>query len=270
MTSPVRPVRQVEGGVPLYAFPRLSGIPGFTHAFTTRLTEAGRPNNLSFNAADAPEQVLANRRTLCEALGIDIATLTVCRQVHGSRAAVVTGGNAGSGGLDPESAVADCDALVSNTAPAAMMILSADCPVVILWDGENRAVGVCHCGWRGILDGIISSTITTMSDAFGTRPGSLLACCAPSIGPCCYEVGRDVAERFRVAFPRSDCVAEREGRAFLDLRAAVSRALEKQGLRPENIEVSEICTKCRVDEFFSYRAEGTKAGRIGVIAALTP
>ena len=268
MTSPARPVRKVAGGVPLYAFPRLSGIPGFTHAFTTRLTEAGRPNNLSFNAADAPEQVLANRRTLCEALGIDIATLTVCRQVHGSRVAVVTGGNAGSGGSDSESAVADCDALVSNTAGAAMMILSADCPAVILWDGENRAAGVCHCGWRGILNGIIPGTVTTMRDVFGTKPESLLACCAPSIGPCCYEVGRDVAERFRAAFPRSDCVAEREGRAFLDLRSAVSRALNECDLRPENIEVSEICTKCRVDEFFSYRAEGAKAGRIGVIAAL--
>ncbi len=253
--------------IPLYRFSALDNA-GLLHAVTTRHGRGETPFDLSFVASDSPRQVLADRKLLCDALGVPLSALTVCRQVHGARVAHVDAENRGCGAASPDTAIADCDAMISNESGAALMVLCADCPVTALWDPRNRALGLAHCGWRGVVGGIVADTIAAMARRFGTKPGDLIACCGPSVGPCCYEVSADVADEFATRFPDGGCVIDDGARLALDLRAAVRTALMDCGVSPKKIEISGVCTKCHNDEFFSYRAEGEGAGRFAFVAVV--
>jgi YfiH family protein len=136
-----------------------------------------------------------------------------------------------------------------------MLLLTADClPIAVArHNGVRPAVEILHAGWRGLLAGIVAAGVR----ALGSR--SLVAAVGPSIGPCCYEVGEEVASPFRQAF--GDDVA-RDGR--LDLWTSAERALRAAGV--ERVERSDLCTFCDGERFFSHRRDHGRTGRQGVIA----
>jgi copper oxidase (laccase) domain-containing protein len=107
-----------------------------------------------------------------------------------------------------------------------------------------------------------------MAEAFGSKPGELIAGIGPSIGPCCYEVGDEVAAAVRASFARAEKLLPRNGnqRRHFDLWSANRRWLEEAGVR--QIEVAEVCTACHVDEFFSYRGGKGRTGHFGALMAL--
>ena len=123
-------------------------------------------------------------------------------------------------------------------------------------EGERPAVEILHAGWRGVLAGLVG----VGARALGGR--SLRAAIGPSIGPCCYEIGEEVATPFRQAFGE-DVV--RDGR--LDLWTSAERALRAAGC--EHVDRFDICTSCEADRFFSHRRDHGKTGRQGVIAYVT-
>jgi hypothetical protein len=148
-----------------------------------------------------------------------------------------------------------CDGLWSDEPGRAMLLLTADCMPIALarGDDETPAVGILHAGWRGLLAGIVAAGVR----AVGAR--GLAAAIGPSIGPCCYEVGEEVATPFRQAF--GDDVA-RGG--TLDLWTAAERALRAAGV--QHVQRLDICTSCHGERFFSHRRDAGKTGRQGVIA----
>jgi YfiH family protein len=148
-----------------------------------------------------------------------------------------------------------CDGLWSDAPGRAMLLLTADCiPIAIARTGEDApAVAILHAGWRGLLAGLVATGVR----ALGSR--GLTAAIGPSIGPCCYDVGDEVATPFREAFGQ-DVV--REGK--LDLWMAAERALRAAGC--EHVDRFDICTSCDAGRFFSHRRDHGKTGRQGVIA----
>jgi hypothetical protein len=174
-------------------------------------------------------------------------------QVHGGDALVCdAGGVVGIG-----------DGLATSTCGIALTGKSADCPIVLLADRVRCAVGFAHASWRATVAAIIPATIQRMRE-LGSIPADLVACVCPSVGPECYEVGREVRTaaleeigRHATAFfhpgPR--------GRDHFDLWEANVDALRRAGVRPDSIHVAGICTMCRNDLFPSYRREGETAGR---------
>jgi YfiH family protein len=150
------------------------------------------------------------------------------------------------------------DALWSDERGIAMMLITADCLPVALAraNGAEPAVAVLHVGWRGLMAGIIEAA----SEALGS--GELAAVIGPGIGPCCYEVGEEVAEPFRARF--GDEVMQGKN---LDLYSATEHALSAVGCGPA--ERIEMCTSCHPDLFFSHRRDGAATGRQGVIARVT-
>jgi YfiH family protein len=148
-----------------------------------------------------------------------------------------------------------CDGLWSDEPGRAMLLLTADCmPIAIARsDGLRPAVEILHAGWRGLLAGIVAAGVR----AIGSR--KLTAAIGPSIGPCCYEVGEEVAVPFREAFGED---VARDGR--LDLWTAAERALRAAGV--EHVERCNLCTSCDGDRFFSHRRDHGRTGRQGVIA----
>jgi YfiH family protein len=232
--------------------------------------------NLGGRTGDDPEAVRRNRARAAALVGAKPARLTFGRQVHGAHVAVVARDHPG-GAFDAT------DALVSDAPDVPLVILTADCAAVFLFDPVRRAIGIAHAGWRGTVAGVATRTVAAMRDAFGCSPDDLLASIGPSIGPCCYEVGAEVIAAVDDAFPDdadellvepdmasagSFRAAVNEGRRHFDLWRANELALMGAGLREERIEVARLCTACRTDLFYSHRAEQGTTGRFGGIIVL--
>lgn len=143
------------------------------------------------------------------------------------------------------------DALLENTPGSVVAVKTADCVPLLLVDERGRAVAVVHAGWRGTAGRIAVRAVEAMRERFGTRPEDLHAAIGPGIGPCCYEVGPEVAAQFGV-----------KGRAHLDLAAENQRQLLQVGVTPDRIYASNLCTMCKPEEFHSFRRDREAAGRL--------
>jgi polyphenol oxidase len=220
-------------------------------AFSTRLGGVSEAEFASLNLGILTEDVV-NRTRLCEAVDADPDGATMAWQRHGG---TVTRAQP-RGIITPGTVYDHCDGLWSDAPGRAMLLLTADCmPIAIARsDGLRPAVEILHAGWRGLLAGIVAAGVR----AIGAR--KLVAAIGPSIGPCCYEVGEEVAAPFRQAFGED---VMHEG-SKLDLWTAAERALRAAGV--EHVDRFDLCTACDGDRFFSHRRDHGRTGRQGVIA----
>ena len=243
---------------PFYRFQNLSAYPEIRHFVSSGV------KNIGFTEETDSGGISRNRLSLAKAVGFEANCLVTARQVHSARVRVVTARETGQGGLDRESRLPDTDALVTADADVCLMVLSADCVPVLLYDPVKRVVGAVHAGWRGTAAQIVVGTVEVMRKQFGCHPGDMFAGIGPSIGRCCFEVGEEVAVCFRRLFPEAVVFAGKHpGKFQVDLWEANRRELVDAGLHPERIEVAGMCTVCHPDHFFSYRRDGKAAGRFG-------
>ncbi len=207
--------------------------------------------NLGILTEDDPARVVVNRTRLCDAVGADPDGATMAWQRHG---ATVTRAQP-RGIVTPGTVYDHCDGLWSDEPGRAMLLLTADCmPIALVrTEGDVPAVGILHAGWRGLLAGIVAAGVR----ALGAR--SVAAAIGPSIGPCCYEVGEEVATPFREAFGEDVVVDDK-----LDLWTSAERALRAAGV--DRVDRTDLCTSCHADRFFSHRRDHGRTGRQGVIA----
>ena len=221
--------------------------------------------NLSFTACqDEPSVVLARRGAFARWLGFADGDVVCAEQVHGDRVARVGDGERGA-------VVPGVDGLITDRPGVLLLLLFADCVPVCLLDPETPAVGIAHAGWKGTAGRIAARTVAAMAEAFGARPARLRAAIGPSIGGCCYEGGPEVAEAVRASADDARVVSPGgRGRPHVDLAAANRAQLLAAGLRPEHVEMAGLCTACRVDRFFSHRAEHGRTGRFGAAVGIRP
>ena len=198
----------------IYKVTELEALPWLIHGFGTRWS-------------DIPAQ---------------FANLATLKQIH-SASCVAAEGRCGILGQG--------DALLENTPGSVVAVKTADCIPVLLVDDKSRAVAAVHAGWRGTAARIVPAAIAAMHSRFGTDPADLHAAIGPGIGPCCYEVGPEVAAQFG-----------EQGRVHLDLPAINRAQLIESGVTPQRIYASNLCTMCRADEFESFRRDGQAAGRL--------
>ena len=258
----------------LRRFASLSGLDGVVHAVSTRHGGVSRGPfeslNVGLHVGDEQAAVLENRRRLCEAAGIALDSLIAGAQVLGNAVAWVAEADRGRGALDAATALPDTDALITDSRGVSLIVFGADCPLVALVDPRRGAVGVVHASRRGTLGRVAERAVGAMQRLLGCEPSNMLAAIAPSIGPCCYEVGDEVLEQAREALPDAGrFFARRNGRLHLDLWSAIAEQLAAAGVRPDRIELSGICTRCHADEFFSHRASGGRTGRFALVLGLT-
>lgn len=246
------------------------------HAISTRLGGVSQPPydalDLALHVGDDANDVRENRGRFARSLGLDARRIVTPEQVHGDTVACVSAQDAGRGSLSYDDSIQGTDALITDAPGLPLMLCFADCTPIVFLDPEQRAVGIAHGGWKGTAQSIATKTLTRMSEAFGTRPRDVLVGIGPSIGPCCYEIGAEVAERFRAAFPYADeCLLKQvDGKLHLDLWEANRQQLLRSGVPEENIEVAGDCTCCRHAWYYSYRADGGTTGRIAALIALRP
>jgi YfiH family protein len=220
--------------------------------FTTRLGGVSEGPysslNLGRKTGDDVERVDENRRRACAEIGADAERLALNYQVH---SAVVHRARPGARG-EPG------DGLWTDERDQPVLAMSADCLPIALarTNADSPAVAVVHVGWRGLLAGIVESAVSALGG------GALAAAVGPAIGPCCYEVHDDVADRFRARFGPG---IVSDGR--LDLWRAAATALHDAGVT--DVERLDLCTACHPELFFSHRRDGKPRGVQGVLARVT-
>ena len=222
--------------------------PGYSVVFSTReggVSEGAYASlNLGRMTGDDVECVDENRRRLCAEIGAEAERLALNRQVHSAHVHRAEAGARGRPG----------DGLWTDEPGLPILAMSADClPIALVRvDGDTPAVAVLHAGWRGLLDGIVEQGVRTLG-------GEVRAAIGPGIGPCCYQVGPEVAQPFAATYGSALIRGHN-----LDLWGAAKRALEQAVV--ENVHRVDLCTHCNPDSFFSHRRTGKPRGVQGVIA----
>ena len=226
--------------------------------------------NLGLHVDDDPETVWENRLLFASSLGLRAEDIVTPQQIHGAQVVRVYAEDAGRGARCYGEAVPETDALITNVPGLPLMLCFADCTPIMFFDPEHGAAGIAHGGWKGTVARIAKLTIEAMQKEFHTNPLECLAGIGPSIGPCCYEIGSEVAEKFRQAFPLSieRILLFKNGKIYLNLWEANRIQLLEAGMKEENIELSNTCTSCENSWYFSYRADGKKTGRIAAMIAV--
>ena len=236
------------------------------HCFTTRLggvsTGSQASLNLAIGRGDSEANVRENLRILTEALDMDMDKLVLTRQIHSDIVRVVT--EADCNGPFHRN-YPECDALVTNTPGVSLLVFTADCTPLLFHDPVTGAVGAAHAGWRGTAQNIGAKTVDAMVRNFGSRPEDIRAAIGPNIGFCHFETDGDVPQAMLETFgPEVQPYIRKAGeKYFLDLKAINALALRRAGL--QHIELSDSCTMCSPDIFWSHRVTRGDRGSQGAI-----
>ncbi len=259
------------------------------HAFTTRLgglspapfntLNFGNPSELPPDRKDPAANIAANRALLFAALGLADRTLADVWQVHGGHVHTVRPG-------DPAPVDIKADAIVTDDPARVIAVRIADCAPILLASTDGRIVAAVHAGWRGVLARVLPSAISTMRSLGAT---TIAAAIGPCIGPHAFEVGPEVADQFRAAFPdeapatghqapvEGDAESTRRividppspaHRPHINLKAALAHQLRAAGVAPSHFDILSHCTHADPALFFSHRRDHINSGRL--LACIAP
>ncbi len=244
------------------------------HGFSTRLGGISEGHlaslNLGIARGDDPANVRENYRRFCGALGAQMDIMVFSHQVHGDEIRVCTLADAGKGLDRPRDY--EADGLVTDIPGLPLVIFSADCIPILLYDPVRRVVGACHAGWRGTALGIAGKTVRTMAAVYGCRPADIRCAIGPGISRCCFETHGDVPQAMEramgaaAAAPFIDPLPS--GKFRVDLKGINGYWLEKAGVLPEKIVISDDCTSCHPDIYWSHRHTGPARGSMAAMIQL--
>ena len=262
------------GGVVYYSFPSIDGLGFVKHGFSTRFGGVSHGDfasmNLGFGRGDSDSNVRKNYVLLCDAIGVDAQRLVLSSQEHHTNILVAGEQHRGAGFSHPRQ-FSDVDGLMTNQRDVVLCTFYADCVPLFFADPVKKVIGMAHSGWRGTAARIGARFVTKMTDEFGCDPKDIVAGIAPSIGPCCFEVDRPVYDVF-AAMPEGDgaCI-EKDGvpdKYMVDLWHINKNILLDAGIDEHNITVTDLCTCCHPDVFWTHRKLGAKRGSLVGIMSL--
>lgn len=226
--------------------------------------------NLSFKTGDDAQKVKENYNIICNAIGVKPEHLVLSQQTHTANVKVVTKEDVGKG-IFRQSDFDNVDALITAQKGVAIVTHSADCCLVAFYDKCLKVIAAAHAGWRGTVQLIVKETINKMAEEFGSNPEDICAAVAPCVLSCCYEVDTPVYEAFNKvgAFPMQEIFTSKgNGKYMLDLALANRSVLISAGVKPENIDITDLCTNCNSEAFHSHRATSGRRGVNGLIMEL--
>ncbi len=248
-----------------YTFDSLEAA-GLTHAVFTRQGGVSpapwHSLNVGGTVGDDPARVLENRRRAFAELGISPDSYYDVWQVHSATVVSTDCPRPGNATL------LKADAILTGKPGVALFMRFADCVPIFLYDPTRSVIGLVHAGWMGTVQKIARAAVQTMQREHRSQPRDILAAIGPSIGPDHYIIGSDVIDKVRQAFQTDadTLLLERHGTVRLDLWGANRLILEESGVR--QIELSEICTACHLEDWYSHRGEQGKTGRFGALLCL--
>ncbi|WP_170006961.1 peptidoglycan editing factor PgeF [Bacillus fonticola] len=240
-------------------------ISPWTTAFPSLLAGVtNRAQQYGFHVGDDPVHVKQHRTRLAQELDVPLSHWVSTEQTHETNVREVTRREAGCGSDSLHSALTATDGLITNKSGVLLTLLFADCVPLYFFDPKTKWIGVSHAGWRGTVGNIAGNSVRKLTNQ-GASLSSLEVVIGPSICGECYIVDDKVISRV-------DEVMEHGGQTFynevtsgqyaLDLRKVNKQLLIQADVAPERIRVTDYCTSCHNDQFFSHRKEQGQAGRI--------
>lgn len=251
-----------RNGTSFLQFPNLARFSDIRHGIFTRKNGHSKTPykslNTSYSNGDDSRNVKLNRFIIAKCF--DGNELVFARQVHGTEAVVFANKSMPLKNRFSD-VIPECDAMITDIKKRSLVIQVADCQSILMYDPVLQVIANVHSGWRGSIKNIIGRTISVMEKEFGSKPGDIVAGISPSLGPCCAEFVNykdEIPEEFWKYKDDSD---------HFDFWAISSGQLCDAGILKKNIYLSEICTRCNTDLFFSFRGEGT-TGRFAAVIGL--
>ena len=237
------------------------------HCFTTRLGGVSQGYlsslNIGLHRGDDPKNVEKNFGILADALGITPDDFVLTKQIHSD--IVVKVGRADCGKYMMEGASPECDALITNEPDVALVVFTADCTPILFHDPVTGAVGAAHAGWRGTAMGIAAKTVEAMVREYGCDAKNIRAAIGPNIGSCCFETDRDVPDAMVAALGEAakPFIRPKNDKYYVNLKEINALWIRRTGV--EQIEISDACTVCQSDRFWSHRVTRGQRGSQGAI-----
>lgn len=215
--------------------------------------------NLAFTTINVDMASKEDRKNICKELNMNYVNLTNNKQTHSDIVNIIKKEDIGK--------VKEGDALITNLKHTPLLIFVADCVPIAIMDPTNKVAALCHAGWRGTYSKITENAIKKMKKLYNTNPKDLVCVLGPSIGPCCYEVSKDLIEKFNTIITNNDekFYIIKEDKYYLDLWKVNELILKNCGVKEENIINLNICTSCNSDKFHSYRKHNQTTKRLGMI-----
>jgi len=233
-----------------------SHFPEIVFGFSTK-TGMGRKHpyyfNMSYSVGDNKSLVDENRKYFFNSLGLNVQSVAFQKQVHKDNITEVN-----IAGFCGES-----DALITDKLNLGLVISSADCPAIFIYDTKSKIIAAVHSGWRGTEKKILKKTVVKLKNDYNSDPGDLICYIGPSISQPNYEVGKEVAESFDDMY-----IQIKKESYFLDLKKANYDMLISENIPVENIQVSKLCSFGYSDLLHSYRRDGEKSGRASGLIAM--
>lgn len=223
--------------------------------------------NLALSTKDEPHLVLENRHRLCAAADIELETVTIGQLVQGTKIAVIDKDLRGRGSVDRAQALVGTDGLLTNLPDTPLAVLVADCTVVSYFDPVQKVIALAHAGWRGTSGLIARKMVERMHEVYGSNAQDILVGLSPNIMQHHFQVRQDVLDIFQSPESYGNqaehfFAPQPEGDSYLlDLNTALVTQLTEAGIQKSHIEISDICTACRLDLFYSHRFEQGRTGR---------
>ncbi len=244
-------------------FDELARQQRLVHGITTK------PWNMACHCGPDQEKVVGWRQDVCQRLRLPFERLTCAQQVHGGEIAHVDDEQAGAGRQGRSDSISGVDGLTTDRPGIGLMLLSADCPLILVFDPLRPALGLAHASWKGTVARISQRLVERMVALFASDPRELFAGIGPSAGPQRYVVGDEVRKAAAESLGNHGRYFRQtsSGMTF-DLWSANRDLLQSTGVRPDRIEIAGQCT-IGDERFFSWRREGPETGRFALVAGLT-
>lgn len=261
-----------KGQVYYLTFPSFKKYNFLVHGFSTRLggVSSGiyESMNLGFNRGDDLSNVFENYKLFSEALGINHENLVFSSQTHGDVIRDINIADIGKG-ITREKDYDSVDGFITNVPGIFLVGLFADCVPIFFLDPVKRVAAIAHSGWRGTVLQIGRKMVDRFTE-YGSLKEDILVGIGPSIGPCCFQVGAEVAEEFKSLPLKTDSFIKNDGKDKYKINLwEINKAiLVNSGIKEKNITVTDVCTKCNSKFLFSHRGSNGKRGSLAGIIGL--
>lgn len=245
--------------------------PHMVHGFSTRFGGVSSGHcatlNLGFNRGDERENVIENYRRMCHVLEVPLESVVISKQVHETNIIEVGQNDCGNGIITPNK-WGSVDGFYTKEKGVTLVTHYADCVPLFFYAPKYDIIGLAHAGWRGTVREIGKKMIQLWSEKEQIPASEIEVAIGPSIGPCHFEVDKEVADAFKEKFEECITYDAKIQKYRINLWQCNQKSLLSAGVLEEHIECAHICTCCQDDIFFSHRKTQGKRGTLGAFMCL--
>lgn len=232
-----------------------------SYTFTTRVGGVSKENysslNLAFHVGDKIDAINENHNILAKLLQYDKQTLVHMKQIHSNKVHIVTQN-------DDFDNPPTCDALITNKKNTPLMVMVADCSPIIFYDDIQKVIAVAHAGRQGAFLNIVKNVLDSFVRDFHSKTKDIYVSIGASICHDCYEVGEEIYKEAKMLHLEY-ALEMKKDKYYLNIRKILKQQLISNGVLEENLTISDECSCCLSDKYFSYRANGVTGRFAGVI-----